>query len=289
MIFFSSDVELETFYNEFTRQGLKITALVTESPKKQGRQMQIMPNPAQKFAQKVGLSVKYFDSLDKKAAENIKRIIGRDQLGFIFAYGKIIPKHIIDLFENGILNIHFSLLPEYPGASPIQQALLDDKKESGYTVFEITDKLDDGKLLVQEKINILKNDDFDSLRTRIIQAAAKDLPKVLKQYLNWKITLKDLPKQKIEFTHKIKKEDGLINNRDSAKTAYNKIRAYSHWPKTYLIIDGKRLIIHKARMNNSLIEISLIQPEGKKIMPFNQFKNGYQTLLTKMPKFVKIN
>ena len=88
--------------------------------------MEVKPNPAHQFALENDISVKAFDQLDQESAKEIKKFIDTDKLGFIFAYGKMIPENIIDLFENGILNIHFSLLPEYPGASPIQQALLEN-------------------------------------------------------------------------------------------------------------------------------------------------------------------
>ena len=289
MIFFSSDPDFERFYEGFTKNGLKVDLLVTESPKKQGRHQEISPNVAHAFAIKEGIEVRYYDKLDKIAQQELGKMIPEDKLGFIFAYGKMIPENIINLFPNGILNIHFSLLPEYPGASPIQQALIDDISETGYTVFEITSALDQGKLLIQKKARILPDDNFDSLRSKIISKAIEELPDVIKKYLNWEIKLTELPKLKAVFTHRISKQDGLITDQDNARSAYNKIRAFSRWPKTYLIIDGKRFIIHSAKLVSGRLEIEKIQPEGKNPMDFDQFKNGYQALLTKIPQFVKLN
>src|SRR5512145_231311 len=101
MIFFSSDEKFEIFYDKFTKSGLKINLLVTESPKKQGRKMQIKPNPAHDFALRKNLEVRAFKKLDEQALSEIKSFIGDDQLGFIFSYGKIIPGSIINLFPNG--------------------------------------------------------------------------------------------------------------------------------------------------------------------------------------------
>lgn len=288
MIFFSSDHDFEIFYNNFKNQGLKIDLLVTESPKKQGRNMQIKANPAHQFAEGK-VKIMALDKLDKNTADDIKKYIGEDKLGFIFAYGKLIPENIIDLFENGILNIHFSLLPEYPGASPIQQAILDNKKETGYTVFEITKHLDQGKILFQEPISIADEDTFDTLRSRIITKASKDLPKIIKSYLGWKITLTEMPESNHPFTRRISKLQGEISDKDDAISAYNKYRAFSRWPKTYMMIEGKRFIINEARLSDKKLEIIRIQPEGKKPISFKEFENGYQRLLTKIPEFVKIN
>lgn len=289
MIFFSSDPDAEIFYKEFSSQGLKIDLLVTESPKKQGRHQTVSPNSAHAFAIKNGIEVRAYEKLDQQAMAELKSLMPEDSLGFIFAYGKMIPKEIIDLFENGILNIHFSLLPEYPGASPIQQALLDNKTETGYTVFEITSSLDQGKLLVQKKVQILPDENFDTLRSKIIHLATQELPGLIDKYLKWEVKLTDMPELKTNFTHRISKEEGLISANDNANSAYNKIRAFSHWPKTYFIAADKRLIIHEAKLTDNQLEIIKIQPEGKNIMTFDQFKNGYQTLLTKLPRFVKIN
>lgn len=289
MIFFSSDQDFKEFYQKFTQAGLKIDALITESPKKQGRAGKVLPNAAHQFANSVELKTLYFDRLDQQAQSQIQELTGEDRLGFIFAYGKIIPKKIIDLFENGILNIHFSLLPEFPGASPIQQALLEDKKETGYSVFEITDKLDQGLILTQEKTSILPDDNFVTLRSRIITDASGKLAPIIKKYLKWQIKLSPMKKPTGHLTHRISKADGELTFKDSARSAYNKYRAYFRWPKVYFIIEGKRLIIHEARLNKNQLEIIKIQLEGKKVLDFNAFRNGYQTLLTKLPPFVKIS
>jgi len=290
MIFFSSDPDFKHFYESFTKYGLEIDLLVTEPPKKQGRKMQITPNPAHQFAEESGLKVLTFSKLDPSAASCIKDQIPSDGLGFIFAYGKIIPEEIIELFKNGILNIHFSLLPEYPGASPIQQALLDNKKKTGYSIFKITKLLDQGLILAQGDVQISPVDNFESLRSKIIQKSLEILPAIIDKYLKSEAKLTEMPAlNKESFTHRIKKSDGLLTDADTAQSAYNKTRAFSRWPKTYFEIEGKRLILHQASLEDEQLVIEKIQPEGKKPMNFDQFKNGYQTLLTKLPKFVKVN
>ena len=284
MIFFSSDPDFKIFYENFSNPNLKIDLLVTESPKPQGRKMEVKPNPAHQFALENDISVKAFDQLDQESAKEIKKFIDTDKLGFIFAYGKMIPENIIDLFENGILNIHFSLLPEYPGASPIQQALLENKRETGYTVFEITKNLDQGKILVQERVAVDPNDTFDSLRLKIISVATRSLPEILERHLKSEITLHDMPEIKSKFTHRLAKEDGRIDEKDTAQSAYNKIRAYSRWPKTYFLIENKRFIVHEASLSGDSLVIKKIQPEGKKPMSAADFIRGNKELNGKILK-----
>ncbi len=289
MIFFSSDPDFAKFYHSFSAAGLNIDLLVTESAKAQGRSLSVKPNPAHQFAIDNDIPVETFDKLDDIAIEVIKKKIGQDKLGFIFAYGKLIPNNLIYLFENGILNIHFSLLPEYPGASPIQQAILDGKPKTGYTVFEITDKLDDGPILIQEPVEIASNDNFESLRSRIIDQALETLPETINKYLTWEVKLSDMPAGNHPLTRKISKTSGELTDQDDAEIAYRKIRAFSRWPKTYIVAGNKRLIVIDAKLSGDKLEILTIQPEGKRPMSFHDFANGYRELLTKMPRFVKIN
>lgn len=292
MIFFSSDEDFEKFYKSLLKQNERISLLVSESPKKAGRKKIISENAAHRFAKLNSLKVISPDNLAEKNVNNEISVAlekDRDKFGFIFSYGKIIPKSLINLFENGILNIHFSLLPEYPGASPIQQAILDDKKETGYTIFRISPKLDQGDILVQKRVKIKPDDTFDSLRDRIIEEVLSDLPEKLNKYRQGKLETKKISDRVGKFTKKIKKSDGQIIYGDSPKSAFAKIKAYSRWPKAFMIIENKRIIIHSAKINNNLLQIELIQLEGKKPINFKDFANGHRQLLTKMPKFVKVD
>ena len=98
-----------------------------------------------------------------------------------------------------------------------------------------------------------------------------------------------MPEIKSKFTHRLAKEDGRIDEKDTAQSAYNKIRAYSRWPKTYFLIENKRFIVHEASLSGDSLVIKKIQPEGKNIMNFKDFANGYKGLLTKLPYFVNIS
>jgi len=292
MIFFSSDADFEKFYKFFLKQNERISLLVSESPKRAGRKKVISENAAHRFAKLNSLKVISPDNLAEQNVSNeISMVLKKDQdkFGFIFSYGKIIPKSLIDLFEHGILNIHFSLLPEYPGASPIQQAILDGKKETGYTIFKISEKLDRGDILVQKKVKIKSDDNFDSLRNKIIEDALADLPEILNKYRQNKLETQKTSANFGRFTKKLKKSDGQITKKDSLKSAVAKIRAFSRWPKAFMIIENKRIIIHSAKINNNLLQIELIQLEGKKPINFKDFANGHRQLLTKMPEFVKVD
>lgn len=286
IIVFSSDKDFAIFEKGFKKNGIEVCLLVTESPKVQGRNLIKKPNPAHEYALQNNIPALAQDELDEKFLDYLSCY--NPMIGFIFAYGKIIPAPVIDHFKKGILNIHFSLLPEYRGASPIQKAILDGKNESGFTVFLISKALDRGDILMEEKVEIAPDDNFDTYRAKLIEKALVGLPSQIKGYAEGKIKLGKMPQRETKYAGKIKKEDGLITEADGAEPAMRKVRAFSQWPKTYLLLDRKRLIIHSARLENNKLVLVQVQPEGRRKMNFSDFQRGYPHLLTKMPKFVSL-
>lgn len=287
IIAFSSDKDFHRFYLSLKKNGIDVCLLISETSKKQGRDLKIKANPAVSFADQYKIQTITPETFDLDVIDKI--VDSKAEIGFVFSYGKIIPQKIIDLFPFGIINIHPSILPKYRGPSPIQQALLDNLNSTGYSIMKIDSKMDSGNILYQEKTAIRSDDTFDSLREKILNKASIKLPIIIKEYLADKITPVKQNDQKATYTKMVFKNDGLINAEKSALEAYSKIRAYSHWPKTYLLIENKRFIIHEAKITNNMLSIVKIQPEGKKIMNFSDFKNGYHSLLTKFPNFVNIS
>lgn len=290
MVIFSSSPYFKQIYETLTKAGFKVDILVTECPKPAGRKLKICPNPAYLFAKTIGLPILAPEKLDleyfsKYKIPNTKYF---SDIGLIHAYGQIIPQSFIDKFEHGILNIHPSLLPKYRGASPIISAILNGDKKTGYSIILTDATCDTGKIVAQKKVNILANDTHDTLRQKIMTLAIADLPKIIKDFLGGKITPYPQNEKFATLTSKIKKSDGLITKNNSTQTAFNKIRAFSDWPKAYFEIDGKRIIVHSAKIENSKLLIDVIQLAGKNKVKFAEFKNGYADLLTKMPNFVKV-
>jgi methionyl-tRNA formyltransferase len=195
---------------------------------------------------------------------------------------------VINKFKHGILNIHPSLLPKYRGASPIISAILNGDEKTGYSIILTDTTCDTGKIVAQEQVAILENDDHNTLKEKIMNLAIKNLPEIIKEFLAGKITPYPQNEKFATLTSKIKKTDGLILASDNARTAFNKIRAFSDWPKAYFEIDNKRIIVHSAKIENSKLLINEIQLAGKNKVKFSEFRNGYSDLLTKMPDFVNI-
>jgi len=287
---FSSDEYFEPIAKKLSQHDLAVDLLVTESPKRAGRGMHQTQNPAHNFATKIGLKVLTPDKLDSLFRDALLKIIKQNgvKLGLVFAYGKIIPQEIIGLFEWKIINIHPSVLPKYRGPSPIQTAILNSDKQTGYSIMLIDSGCDTGPILATKQIKILPQDNYTSLKKKILDQSINDLPQIIEKYLNGSLKPHVQEKNNFKITKKINKTDGKINFNDSPQQAISKIRAFNEYPKAYFELEDDKTIIHSAHLEKNLLVIDKIQVPGKKTVSFREFKNGYSDLLTKFPPYVKI-
>ena len=227
----------------------------------------------------------------------------------VIAYGKIIPQAILDIPKIAPINVHWSLLPKYRGASPIQSTLLNNEKETWITIMKMDATMD-----TWDMIDILRfTIPFQRTTKELIDEMKKIGPKFLNNTLRkyGKKLLGEVKQQEHKATYcgKIEKESWLIDPRkDSIETIYNKYRAFSLWPKIYFMMNDKRVIIEELKLNeplyNSNDEVPLFQkksplirgdvretdkgvelhpavsdiqikPEGKKTIHWKEFSNGY--------------
>lgn len=186
------------------------------------------------------------------------------QLSIVVAYGKIIPEDIIKLPKLGSINIHYSMLPKYRGASPVESAILNGDTETGVSIQQMQYKMDSGPIIITEKTEIFPNEKAQELRTRLIKIGGELLVKTLPDFIYKKTKTTPQDETAATFCKKIKKEDGLIDLNDNGKINYNKFRAYATWPRTYFFESGKRIIITDAALEDGSFIIKKVIPEGKK-------------------------
>lgn len=220
----------------------------------------------------------------------------------VIAYGKIIPQSILDIPHFWPINIHWSLLPKYRGASPLQSVFLNNEKESGITIMHMNDKLDEGDILETKEIPLDLDMTAKDLISKMQELGPKFLLNTLWKWGKWRITPQKQEDRKATLCWKINKEDGLINPyQDSLEKIYNKYRAYILRPKIYFTHHDKRVIIeeividkekYKDTYDDPLLNIAsdkqrdisplhpaikkiIIKPEGKKKMNWQEFERGY--------------
>jgi len=258
------DVASDTL--EILKQVDFLPSLIITSPDaKKGRGLHIEASSVAIFAEKNNIPCLKPEKLDEKFYSELKpSCLEPNCLFIVVAYGKIIPENILNLPKLGSINVHYSLLPKYRGASPVESAILNGDSYTGVTIQKMAYKMDAGDIIAQEKINIMPDETAPELRKRLIQLGGELLVKILLEYVENKITPVPQDEKEATYTKKIKKEDGLIDLNGDVIKNYNKFRAYAYWPRTFFFKNGKRIIITKAKLENNKFIIEKIIPEGGK-------------------------
>ncbi len=255
------DVAKETL--EILKSNDYLPSLIVTSPDKpQGRKMIMTPPPVKIWAEENNIIYLQPEKIDQEFIDKISTY--NFELAIVVAYGKILPENFIKLPKLGTINIHYSLLPKYRGASPIEASLLNGDTETGVSIQQMEYKLDSGPILALEKVKIDINDTKDTLKNKLIKIGGELLYKILPDIIEERIKGKIQNEEDATFCKKIKKEHGEINPNGNAQENWNKYRAYYGWPGIFFFKDGKRIKITKARYENDSFIIERVIPEGKK-------------------------
>lgn len=240
--------------------------VITSPDAKRDRGMQLQQSPVALFAEQNNIPCLKPEKLDEEFFNKLKAISYK--LSIVVAYGKIIPEEIINMPKFGSINIHYSLLPKYRGASPVESAILNGDTETGISIQKMEYKMDTGPIIAQEKVEIGNEEKAGDLRKRLIKIGGELLVKILPDFIDGKIKLTPQDGSLASVCKKIKKEDGLIDLNDDPKKNYNKFRAYVTWPRTFFFKNGKRIIITDAVLENGEFKILKVIPEGGKEMGY---------------------
>jgi len=242
--------------------GLTPVLIITAPDKPRGRKMRFSPSPVKKWAQEKNIPVEHnYDSLKLASAD----------LFVVASFGKILPKKILDIPKHGTLNVHPSLLPKLRGASPIQSAILRGEKETGVTIMLIGEGVDNGPILSQQKLEFpISNFQFLELEDKLAELGGKLLVETIPKWLNGKIKPQAQDPSKATYTKLITKKDGEIDWNEKPEIIDRKIRAFTPWPGAYTILNDRRIIVTKARLDKQgELKIERIKPEGKREMDYN--------------------
>ena len=275
------------------KKGYSIPLVYTQPPSKKNRGLEIIKSPIHIFCEEKKLNIrtpKNFDNLSEE--RDILEQLNAD-LAIVVAYGQMLPKSILNTCKKGFVNIHASLLPKWRGAAPIQRSILNLENETGISVMQINDKLDQGNVCSQFKININKNDNAEDLTTKLSYLASQKIVGEIEEIFENKKTFFKQDHSKATYAKKIKKIEGKINWKDSAENILGKINGLYPNPGAWFYFKGERYKILKANISNNFsapgkvinnnleiscgknsIKILEIQREGKKVQNINDFKLG---------------
>ncbi len=301
-IFFGTP-QLAVPYLELVRTQTDLQLAVTQADKPRGRGMEVSACPVKARALELGVPVlspeKLKDDFDKIAATPF-------DLGVAVAYGKIFRPDFLALPKLGILNVHFSLLPKLRGAAPVQQAFLQGYTKTGISVFWIRPGMDDGPLFLQKEMDILPEDNAQTLFEKLIPLGLDGLQEVLTRLQNGEMVQTPQTGEPTAAPM-LQKEDALLCPADlSAETLHNRVRGLACGPKpkvpfiykgkvewlqviktlldtplsqgvdtppgTVLSIERDRGILVKCK--EGAVWLVTVQPAGKKPMSAYDFANG---------------
>ena len=277
------------------QNGYEVSAVYTQPPKKSNRGQKFEKSPVHLLAETLNLNVRTPNHLKENNLE-YEYIKNLDlDLVIVIAYGQIIPKNFLSLSKNGFINLHASILPRWRGAAPIQRSIINQDKETGISVMKINENLDEGDLSHIFKINIIENENAQSLSDRLSILAAENISNVIDSIFDKEVNFKPQDHSKATYAKKIKKIEGLIDWNDNAENIIGKINGLYPYPGGYFLFKGERYKILKAEksfskenpgkvLTNDLevscginsIKILEIQREGKKSQKINEFLLGSQ-------------
>lgn len=273
--------------------GEEVSAAVTQTDKRKGRESRTTPPPVKDFALSSGIRI--LQPRTVRDAGFIRELEGiAPDLIAVVAYGKILPPEILALPPHGCVNVHASLLPQYRGAAPIQWAILNGEKKTGITTMLMDEGLDTGPILLREEMDIIPDDTAETLGKRLAALGASVLIKTIRRIQEG--TLVPVPQGGVpSYAPPLKKEDGRIVWEKSAEEIRNFVRGMYPWPCAYCSLHGERIKIIKVAVldgsgppgriekaegelivgsKKGLVSIIELQPQGRRLMTAREFLRG---------------
>lgn len=229
------------------------------------------------------------------------------RLAVLIDFGIIVEQTVIDTFPLGIVNSHFSLLPEWRGADPITFSILSGQQQTGVSLMLLVERMDEGPLLAQTPVELTEKVTGPELTTELIAASDESLCRMLPLYLS--CTARPAPQEKVTiatsntptYSRKLTKQDSQLNWQKPAVQLEREVRAFAAWPKSRAVFSGKDIIVTQARVEDSqgkpgtiwrdgkrfgyytakdILEIQKLKPAGKPEMTAEAFLAGYASKLT---------
>jgi methionyl-tRNA formyltransferase len=288
--------------NRILENGHEIAAVWTQPDKPAGRGNKLAASPIKEFALENNLPV--FQPAKIKTAESLELFRShRADVAVVVAYGRILPESYLRAFAQGAINVHFSLLPKYRGAAPVNWAIVNAEEITGVTTMKMDAGLDTGDILLQSEIPIGKQETAAELMQRLSLIGADLLAETLENLDS--ITPRKQDDSQATLAPIMQKADGLIDWDLTATEILNRVRGFQPFPTSYTNFQGKKLTVWKADVqsspnqvlpertsetgtileakkddllvacrDNTVLQLLELQLEGKRRMTARDFLNG---------------
>lgn len=277
--------------------GHELVAVWTQPDKPAGRGKKVSVRPVKLAAQLLGLPVYQPAKIKTEEAKNLFASHGAD-LAVVVAYGRILPSEFLQAPRRGCVNVHFSLLPAYRGAAPVNWAIANGEQKTGVTTMFIEEELDAGPILLQRETPIGEAETTPKLMLRLAEMGADLLGETLRQLDT--ITPLAQHRQDATFAPMLTREDGIIDWSKEAAVIERAIRGFQPWPNAFTHDKSGRLIVWRAAAmtveetttvageviaahgdelvvacaNQTALRLLEVQPEAKRRMTVRDYLNG---------------
>lgn len=245
IVFFGSPDIAARSLKKILQRGHDVGLIITQPDKPAGRGKKPTPSPVKVFAQEQNIPV--YQPLkirqDPQALQKMEEV--EPDLNVVVAYGQIIPASLIYFPKYNSINLHFSLLPKYRGASPVPWAILNGERTTGVTVFELNERMDEGDILAKREVEIFHGEYAYELESRLAETGAELLCQTIERIDTIPHTKQD--HSQATYAPLLKKEDGRIDWTKDAASVDRKVRAFTPWPSAFTYYGDKRIKILKGR------------------------------------------
>lgn len=284
------------------RAGHEVALVVTQPDRPSGRGMTLIAPPVKQTALAAGLTVIQPEKIKKNEEfrAQLERIA--PDVILVVAYGRIIPKWMLDLPRYGNLNLHASLLPKYRGAAPIQWAVANGEAETGVTTMRLDEGLDTGDILLQQRLTIAPDQTAEDVFPLLAAMGAALMVETLEGLAAGTIGPKKQDEAQATHAPILARDDGRMDFNRPAMMLYNRWRGFQPWPGAWTLLNGKKFVaqrlmpldagslpdgpeepgtlrVQDGRMfvrcgEGTWLELVEVQLEGKKRMPAAEFLRG---------------
>lgn len=303
--FGTPELSAKVLWDLLNDEKFSIEFVVTNPDKPFGRKQILTPS---EVAQIIEWSEIPLFKPNKIRDENFYKTLEKYNCDYfvVVAYGKILPKEILEIPKKLCINVHGSILPKYRGASPIQSVLLNGEHETWVTIMQMSEKMDEWDIILIEKIVIDKKETSGSLFDKFGEISGKSLIKAINWLESWELTRIPQDENLATYCKKIEKQDWEIKfETETAKEIFQKWQAYNPWPGIFTFYEGKKLIIEDCEFEeiifdkndckigdiikigkefaiickNGILKLKQVKLEWKKSQKIEDFVNGNQKFL----------
>ncbi len=304
VVFFGTPQCAVPYLQAIQDAGGEIVSVITQPDRPRGRSDRLCPSPVK--AEAVGLQLCLLQPescRDPQLIADLRQLA--PDIALVVAFGQILCPELLAVPRVAALNVHYSLLPAFRGAAPVQHALLAGLPETGVTLQHMSNRLDAGDIVAQACLPIAEEDDAGSLTKRLTGLGCELLREWLPRIMAGTAPRQPQDESQATLAPRLRKQDGLIDWAQEATQIVNRVRAVTPWPGAATAVRGQRLLIRAARVVSDragepgrilelptaagrgpvvaaragAVELLAIQPEGKRVMPGSDYLRGARLTL----------